>query len=226
MTTQEPQTLSGEKWRAAIMRDSFHFKYPGPNVPACHCQSRTLCIPFSLSLVSFLLFSFSLSGLSGTAAECLSELMAFLSRENWSSRIITVIPLFKIRICLQTTEHDSGRPPTVNTYLPRKSPASRSRPAHFHSHLQVKIHLQWKRKCNPDFFFPHHASALFMSSLIFSALGCWFQSRHNWHFAENQKKRKQGENRYLHLPGDKGQTELACQGLQSKDSNGPLIRVF
>ncbi len=95
------------------MQDPFSFKYAalGPNVPACHCQSRKLCKPFfslARSLVLSPLFSFSLWGRSGIVPECLSELMAFLSRENWSSRIITVIPLFSSRICSEPTEHVSA----------------------------------------------------------------------------------------------------------------------
>lgn len=120
------------KMECGCHADSFHFKYPGPYVPACHCQSSRLCIPFSLSLLSFLLFSFSLSGLSGTAAECLSELMAFLSREkleqsdNYSHSSIQNQDLPPDP--LNTTRGGA----TVNTYLPLKS-LSPAPPTSFHT---------------------------------------------------------------------------------------------
>lgn len=68
----------------------------------------TIFLPLARSLVLSPLFSFSLWGRSGTVPECLTELMAFLSHENWSSRIITVIPLFSSRICSVPTEHVSA----------------------------------------------------------------------------------------------------------------------
>lgn len=138
------------------MRDPFHFKYPalGPNVPVCHCQSRTACIPFSLSRF----FPFILILSLGAQRD-----------SGWMSLRINGLPLpWKLeqsnnysRSSIQNRDLPpdhwtrlGGGHPTVNTYLPRTSPASPSCSARFHSHLQVKIHLRRKSKCNPDFFLP------------------------------------------------------------------------
>lgn len=175
----------------------------------------TIFLPLARSLVLSPLFSFSLWGRSGTVPECLSELMAFLSHENWSSRIITVIPLFSSRICSVPTEHVSAPPPSTQPALTFST--FWSHPTSFLSHLQVRIHIsdaQKKKKISPSLLPP---LVCIIHEFFREPPDRRFETWHNWHFVKNKKKRGRND-RYLHLPGDKGQTVLACQELQSKDS--------
>lgn len=158
--------------RLTITPDPFSFKYAalGPNVPACHCQSRKLCIPF---------FSLPLARSLSRPLPFILILSLGAQRDSaWMSLGINGLPLsWKLeqennysRSSIQRQDllcaHRTCLSPPQSTQPALTFETFWSRPTGFLSHLQVRIHLSdaERKKITPSLSFPLCASVLFMSS--------------------------------------------------------------